>query len=91
MQLHSKYIGCTTIIIAHRLSTIQNANQIYVLDKGCVIEQGTHETLMAKEGSKYQEMVKKQEMEKVDDSTDNSMSLQKATDEYEETMSKFIM
>ncbi|CAF3842261.1 unnamed protein product [Rotaria sp. Silwood1] len=43
-------IGRTTIVIAHRLTTIQNAHQIYVLDNGSVIEQGTHETLMEKEG-----------------------------------------
>ncbi|CAF1062292.1 unnamed protein product [Rotaria sordida] len=43
--------GRTTIVIAHRLTTIQNAHQIYVLDNGTVIEQGTHEILMAKEGA----------------------------------------
>ncbi|CAF4137845.1 unnamed protein product [Rotaria sp. Silwood2] len=38
--------GRTTIVIAHRLTTIRNSHQIYVLDNGGVIEQGTHETLM---------------------------------------------
>ncbi|CAF1536472.1 unnamed protein product, partial [Rotaria sordida] len=64
----------TTIVIAHRLSTIQNAHQIYVLEKGSVIEQGTHETLMVKEGGKYQAMVKRQQMEGIYDDQDNMMT-----------------
>jgi ABC-type multidrug transport system fused ATPase/permease subunit len=47
--------GKTTIIIAHRLSTIQNADIIYVLDKGNVVAQGTHERLMA-ESTVYKEL-----------------------------------
>jgi len=42
--------GRTSIVIAHRLSTIRQADQILVIDDGQVVEQGTHEELMAKAG-----------------------------------------
>ncbi|CAF4899338.1 unnamed protein product, partial [Rotaria sp. Silwood1] len=76
----------TTIVIAHRLTTIQNAHQIYVLDNGNVIEQGTHETLMAIEGGKYQAMVKRQQMERIDDDKDDIMGIQKTTEEEEKSI-----
>ncbi|HZH35931.1 MAG TPA: ABC transporter ATP-binding protein, partial [Flavisolibacter sp.] len=42
-----------TIIIAHRLSTIMNANRIYVLERGVIIETGTHESLLEEKGLYY--------------------------------------
>jgi len=44
--MHSR----TSLVIAHRLSTIQNADEILVLDKGCIIERGTHQELITQNG-----------------------------------------
>jgi len=45
--------GRTTIVVAHRLSTIKNANTIYVIDDGRVLEKGTHNTLMRNKNGMY--------------------------------------
>jgi len=45
--------GRTTIVIAHRLSTVTKANRIYVLEKGRIVESGTHKTLTGKKGGLY--------------------------------------
>ncbi|MDE5414596.1 ABC transporter ATP-binding protein [Alkalihalobacterium chitinilyticum] len=46
--------GRTTFIIAHRLSTIRNADQILVLDRGEIVERGTHDELLQRKGKYYQ-------------------------------------
>jgi subfamily B ATP-binding cassette protein MsbA len=48
--LEELFKGRTSIVIAHRLSTIENADQILVMDQGQIVEQGTHQSLLAQNG-----------------------------------------
>ena len=52
-NLTAFYQGKTVVIVAHRLSTVQQADNIIVLDKGKIVEHGTHKELTAKKGAYY--------------------------------------
>jgi ATP-binding cassette, subfamily B, bacterial MsbA len=57
--------GRTTFVIAHRLSTIENADRILVMDKGQIVEQGSHQQLLAKKG-RYAQLHRKQFLDESD-------------------------
>jgi len=52
-NLKEFYKGKTVVIVAHRLSTVQHADKIIVLDKGKIVEEGTHTELTRKKGAYY--------------------------------------
>lgn len=52
-NLEKFFKGKTAIVIAHRLSTVKHADKIIVLDKGCVVEEGSHAQLVSKKGEYY--------------------------------------
>lgn len=52
----------TTLVVAHRLSTVREADQIFVLENGRLVERGTHNELLAKSGSLYAQLVQLQEL-----------------------------
>ncbi|MGF7217676.1 ATP-binding cassette subfamily B protein [Spirosoma lacussanchae] len=58
-NLNRFFKGRTVLIVAHRLSTVRYADNIIVLEKGCVVEQGTHEELVRRQGA-YFTLVKNQ-------------------------------
>jgi ABC-type bacteriocin/lantibiotic exporter with double-glycine peptidase domain len=52
-------LKCTRIVIAHRLSTVRNADRVLVMDRGAIVEQGTHEDLIETNGF-YAQLVQSQ-------------------------------
>lgn len=58
--LQRESAGRTLVVIAHRLSTVRRADHIIVLEHGWVVEQGTHEALIALEGGRYRALVENQ-------------------------------
>ena len=65
-----------------------------MLDNGSVVEQGTHETLMEKEGGKYQAMVRRQQLEKIDDEDDDdddTINIQRLKEENDKEICMLIL
>jgi ATP-binding cassette subfamily B protein len=59
-SLQRESAGRTVVVVAHRLSTVRRADLIIVLERGRVVEQGTHEELLAREGGHYRALVENQ-------------------------------
>jgi ABC-type multidrug transport system fused ATPase/permease subunit len=49
--------GCTCLVVAHRLSTVRDADEIIVIDRGAVVERGTHASLMQIDAGQYARLV----------------------------------
>jgi ATP-binding cassette subfamily B protein len=65
-RIRELFAGRTVLLISHRFSSVRNADRIYVLEKGRVIESGTHRTLMAEDGT-YAELFLTQAAAYLDD------------------------
>jgi ABC-type bacteriocin/lantibiotic exporter with double-glycine peptidase domain len=59
VERNLRQLSCTQIIIAHRLSTVRNADIILAVDQGTIVEQGTHDELLQKNGF-YSTLIKSQ-------------------------------
>ena len=55
--------GRTTLVVAHRLSTIRTMDRLLVMDKGHIVEEGNHHTLMQREGGLYRRLLERQALE----------------------------
>ncbi|VVB04305.1 unnamed protein product [Arabis nemorensis] len=74
--LENASVGRTTILIAHRLSTIRNADVIYVVQNGHVVETGSHDELMENLDGQYTSLVRLQQIEKEDPDVTISVNVQ---------------
>ncbi len=61
-NLHEYFKGRTMVVVAHRLSTIRHADQIVVIEKGCIIEKGGHDELIALRGRYFELLTTQLEM-----------------------------
>lgn len=71
---------CTTIVIAHKLATIKHADNIVVMSKGSIVEQGTHQSLLAVDGA-YAKLVKAQDLSFTSSKETNDFSFDCQSDE----------
>ena len=78
--------GRTTITIAHRLSTIKKADKIIVMRNGKLIEQGTHEGLLATEGGSYRNLVNAQKLSMGDGFQEDSDLVESSTEPFARNM-----
>ncbi|KAJ7761539.1 P-loop containing nucleoside triphosphate hydrolase protein [Mycena maculata] len=78
--------GRTTITIAHRLSTIKDANQIFVMGDGHVLEQGTHNELLNDENGAYARLVQAQKLRESQDDGDSEGTAQEEKEEMEKAV-----
>src|SRR5262249_54963959 len=59
VEQNLRHFPCTQVVIAHRLSTIRNADMILLLDQGRIVEMGTHQQLLRRNGF-YTQLIKTQ-------------------------------